>query len=61
MSNYLKEIWDNKDYIEFNFSFTESGPTNTVSYWPLTPHSIPPDIHRIRMWYPPNDSALEGL
>ncbi len=40
MSNYLMQICDTHDLYEFNFVFGESGPTNTVTRYPLKPHSI---------------------
>ncbi len=60
-TNYLYQICDYDQWIELNFVFVESGPTNTVSFNQLTAHSIQPDIHRIKMWYYPDYSDLHGL
>ncbi len=59
--NYLKEICDTDKSWEWNFVFVKSGPTNTHSKYQLTPHSIKPDIHRIKMWYETDLSLLKGL
>lgn len=60
-SNYLERICDTPDGIEFNFIFKETGPTNTVSYRPLTAHTIPPDVKLIRAWCHMSTPRLAGL
>ena len=61
ITNVLKEIWDTSERCELIMVFEETGPTNFVSIETLTRHPIPPDIHRIRVWYYERVALLLGL
>ena len=61
ITNVLKEIWDTPNVCEFGMVFEETGPTNTSSKYPLTPHPVSPEIEKIRMWYDPKLVLLTGL
>jgi hypothetical protein len=59
MADYLIEVQSNKS-TEFNFIFSETGATNTVSKYPLSGCAIG-DIGSFKIYYLPNDSDLYGL